>query len=710
MADVEPDAAPATVPLVRPGTARALRRTLGPLAEQPVRPVSAFKSRPPDSSRRAAAPSLGVDALVAYQAAMLQRPVVAPVAVSDALRPFARRDLLASQAQRVSSAKRSGAGPVAVGIALTLVKWQQQAREGLQAGIDAAAEAEEAAGGLGASAVVAAGPGDDLDWSAFDAAAPSTARARPMSSSGRRGGGGGVGARPLTASQPPNAYDRYLLRRAQEAVEAQNETDIDRALQQWRENKTAVDAEIERRIQARRRPRAGAWGGGAGGGGSTWGSTDWRGGGAASPSPARRAGGGDGEDDLELLRGAGSPQQTRRGGSGAPTPGWRAPPDETAALPFAATRTARVGMPQSVAGGGEAGPGPGIGVGPSALPFAESLGTSRPSMMQWWGTQVRAQQAAAAAAQWDADEGGRGGGGGGGSATDGRPWSAWATARAVLPPRSAAESGAALAALGVTAFPAMGGGLQPPPSPLRPSSVAGPRLHALLSAAAARPTAATVGEMTAATSGVDVLVNAPAIRYHMYEEARAEHARVQERLDAAAAAGEMEASGAWGGPPSPTALSASQARADAHAAASDAAARALLPPLSCVSLDAAKAQFDAIPQTRVAPYAGPDPAAAAAAAKGGAKGKAPAKPAPKAAPKRPATAGAALGGKGGGLPPGVAFAVDVGPRQWAGAGAASTYCFSENPLILEKRLQGIRDDALGIGKKKKKGGAAKKKK
>lgn len=224
--------------------------------------------------------------------------------------------------------------------------------------------------------------------------------------------------------------------------------------------------------------------------------------------------------------------------------------------------------------------------------------------------------------------------------------------------------------------------------------------------------------MTAATSGVDVLLNAPAIRYHMYEEARAEHGRVHARLEAAAAAAaaeeaaaaELTGSGSFL-PDDLGALGATRG-ALAVAAATEAAARALLPALAAVSLDAAKAQFDSIPQTRVAPYAGPDPAAAAAAAKGAKGGAKGAKPPPKPAAKRPATAGP--GGKAAasaaGLPAGATFAVTAGPRQWSAGGAASTYAFAENPLLLEKRLQGIRDDALGIGKKKKRKGSPKKKK
>jgi len=55
LATMEDGVAPATlaVPLVRPGTARALRRTLGPLAREPIRPISAFShSRFVKSTRR----------------------------------------------------------------------------------------------------------------------------------------------------------------------------------------------------------------------------------------------------------------------------------------------------------------------------------------------------------------------------------------------------------------------------------------------------------------------------------------------------------------------------------------------------------------------------------------------------------------------------------------------------------------------------------
>lgn len=671
-----------------------------------------------------------MDSLIAYQAAMIQRPVVAPVPVGTALKPFARRDLLLSQADRVASVQRSGGvNPIVGGIAQSLIEWQQRARQGLQEGI-AAAEAEEAA----ASAIDDADNGDGLDWSHFDSIAAGT-RSRPSSAAGGRRARspaagrlrspGRAGPISLEAEQapsallrPPSAYDRYLLRRRQEVVEGQNEADIARALESWRESKTAVDAEIERRIQARRRPQSGGlW---AHQLASPLGQTAGGLGAAASlqlPPPTPRArnqtsGGGGGAEDEEgviLLRGVPSPLPSAsmpplsgRGELAAVPEG--SPLQELPKLPFAAARSLRATTPFVVTSGSQE-----RGGGASAL------NTQRPSMMQWWGSQVRAQSALAASrsasnsslGQIGADRGGSGGGVDG-AATDGRPWSAWTTTRAVLPPRTSTMPGSAPSSSG-DGSAALTGTM--PPSGVRPA--ASGRLQALMSATQRPRTAADIGELNVGTSGVDVLLNASAIRYHVYDESRREFEQIQGIWDEAnyghADAGapsagsggdETERRGSIPGFRSPLQL--------LPAMSMEAAARVYMPSLACVSLEAAKQEFDAIPQTRVQPFAGT--ADAAAPGKGGkAAAKPAAKPAAKTAGKAPGGARPSSAAPGLRKPGAPAYSVTVGPRQWSAGGAASSFCFAENPLLLEKRLQTIRDDALGLGKKKKKGGAKKKK-
>jgi len=99
--------------------------------------------------------------------------------------------------------------------------------------------------------VQAAGPATTSTGPAFDALQPGTARARPFQLRLAVGGAaGGALPGPSPPRSRPQPTTATSCARAQEVIEAQNETDIDRALQQWRENKTAVDAEIKRRIQA----------------------------------------------------------------------------------------------------------------------------------------------------------------------------------------------------------------------------------------------------------------------------------------------------------------------------------------------------------------------------------------------------------------------------------------------------------------------------
>jgi hypothetical protein len=750
---------PTPIPLIRPGTARALRRTMGPLADEAARPVSANMNRP-SASKPARMPALGLDSLIAYQAAMMQRPVVAPVPVSSKLKPFATRDLLASQSVRVSSAQRAGTvNPIVGGIAQSLIDWQQRARQGIEEGI-AAAEAEEAA----AAAVEDVADDDGLDWSRFDTAAASS-RLRPLSATaGRRTARSpsagrtrspGIGVRtsastPALLLRPPSAYDRYLLRRRQEVVEAQNEADIARALDQWRENKTAVDAEIERRILARRRPQSGGlWGQQQqqlGEGGTARATATLR----PPPTPVERgrgwvggleSGGAEGEEDMLLFgggqlqqqRGASPPQHPpssarghhRGGGGGRLGSELDAVPEEEGGgggggplllreaptLPFTAARTSSRGgtTPFAVT----------AAAGGSTLDGGTTLKSHRPSMMQWWGTQVRAQSAApggrSASSLLGHAAGAEGGSAaGGGGAEDGRPWSAWATTRAVLPPRSAAATAASLAAAtgGAPGSAAPGDAAAAgaaAAAAVRPQSSG--RLQALMGATQRPRTAADLGEMTFGTSGVDVLSNSAAIRYHVYNDARADFEHLQGLWNTGRSGGGTE-----GGPLSPEEYGDDERRGSVAgfrpsasflpppAISVEAAARVFMPSLACISLDAAKQQLDAIPQTRVQPFAGASDASLPA-------GKGGSKPAAKAAPaKAPAKAGAAARpGSAGAVPrksgpP--AYSVTVGPRQWSAGGAASTFAFSENPLLLERRLQALRDDALGIGKKKKKGGGA----
>ncbi|RYE88085.1 MAG: hypothetical protein EOO78_35025, partial [Oxalobacteraceae bacterium] len=51
-----------------------------------------------------------------------------------------------------------------------------------------------------------------------------------------------------------NSTERFLFRRQVDLVAARNQVEVDRALATWRADKARLDAAVEQRIQARRRP------------------------------------------------------------------------------------------------------------------------------------------------------------------------------------------------------------------------------------------------------------------------------------------------------------------------------------------------------------------------------------------------------------------------------------------------------------------------
>jgi len=222
-------------------------------------------------------------------------------------RPYARRDLLASASRRVASARSRGViDPQTAGVAAALLDWQATARRELTS---ARGDAGSAVGELlrdidagMASPVHADGAGFGSPISAV-VAPPLTpsftlrGNLRPATAGSAASGGVAFGGRRLTqAPQPvprPTAGDalarpatagtmrsshaatllqrygdgalsggagstaeRFLVRRQLDVVAARNAAAVEEAMQEWRRRKAALDAEIEARIAARRRPRS----------------------------------------------------------------------------------------------------------------------------------------------------------------------------------------------------------------------------------------------------------------------------------------------------------------------------------------------------------------------------------------------------------------------------------------------------------------------
>jgi hypothetical protein len=263
-----------------------------------------------DSRSRRASSRLGGSTATSYLASQLARPLVVtdPTDVSPSLATYARRDLLASASRRISSASgtqritREGAR-----VATSIVEWQAAARS------EAVSLKRDPDSDLGAMLRGLDDNGDDEVGKILAPTLSSKGYSRPgsafagrtnMRASGilprvsgeERGGERRIDAsllayprplsgtpgdsrpstaqpsRPSTASQSHankvlarygdgslsggggDLVERFLFRRQVELIQSRNESEVTRALSEWREARNALDADIEMRIQARRRP------------------------------------------------------------------------------------------------------------------------------------------------------------------------------------------------------------------------------------------------------------------------------------------------------------------------------------------------------------------------------------------------------------------------------------------------------------------------
>jgi len=203
----------------------------------------------------------------AYQAAMLQRPLVAPVPLSERLAAFQTRDLLASRGERVAHAAAAEGGPAggerAATLMLSLHAWQVGAFAQLEQG-RRATELD-----FLRSASVRAAPQGQAPGSAPHAAqAALRVIARPYTASvgaalamGGGGGAGGFGGAGAGASAAEAAGDaaanaRWITARQRELAEERGAAQTDAALLAWRLLRKKQAEGIEHNIQMRRRPKS----------------------------------------------------------------------------------------------------------------------------------------------------------------------------------------------------------------------------------------------------------------------------------------------------------------------------------------------------------------------------------------------------------------------------------------------------------------------
>lgn len=229
----------------------------------PMRATSPTRHDAALLSSRAASSHVHIDdaTVLSYQASLLSRPLVTAAPIphdGETLTAYRTRDLLKSQHRRVGSAHVRGLlDATTAGIAKAVLEWQMSAREhvagGRRAGMaetDAQSAAEHASprGRSGADSATGSTRGD----SRLSAAAPAT-RARPASAAAGTRSGPAQDTTSILSGGAGTAAQRYMYRRAEEVIAARNASEMERALSEWRISKNAMDAEIENRIQARRR-------------------------------------------------------------------------------------------------------------------------------------------------------------------------------------------------------------------------------------------------------------------------------------------------------------------------------------------------------------------------------------------------------------------------------------------------------------------------
>lgn len=624
-----------------------------------------------------------------YDSARLSRPLVltAPDDVSESLRPYARRDLLHSASRRIAAATAAGRVDThTAGVAAAIVEWQATTRAATAAArADGPPEVAELLRDLeaGSGALppgVGGGYSSGSPLAATAAATVATMAARRPASAGplrnRAATASRVHVNAVLARYGDGALtggggdlvERFLFRRQVDLLAARNQTEVDRALGEWRASRSALDADIDARIAARRRLQSASLVTRMDYSGSVRAALGMGGGtvladadpevaavirrGVAAADPLRRGDDSEGkdaeigiydddEDDGEF---DGVVRSGRSGRSGEGKEDARSPAARTwtrgAFIRAAPTRL-------SDTGGGDRLPSPVVRSRPATAGARPVRPGGRASLLEWW-------------------EGARPGSGDAASGISGgvRPTSAagWAssTTYGVDRPATKPTPGSSFVAAYTRPLTGSTAALPPPGAP--PSALA------------------------PAVQPLEVLGAVATIRSRLAEEQRAEVDRVRAVLSAR--------------------------RDGTTPAGLDAVERALAPvaavprSLTVAALQAA----GALPVATVPKGMLPGAATAAAGAAGG---KAGAKGGSKPAAAAAAAAKGGKGGKGAAPPappkpfPGMGIGLltgDTRPFSAGGGGGAPSLAFPENPLKVAARLQAIRDEVLGTGKKKKAGG------